>query len=377
MLKPLRVMHVLEATLGGTRQYLHNVIDAGVPAEHSLVYATARADVAFPAVLEAARVAKWATWHLDMRRSIEPAHDLACARRLWSLIARWRPDIVHCHSSKAGGIGRIASMLQPSRPRIVYSPHAIAANLGSTYALIEKLLAPLVRRYVAVSDSERTEISNLRLADPANIDVAPPSIDMNHFAPRSKDEARGRLGYGPWPLVVAIGRLTPQKNPLDFVELLRDMRTAVPDVRGIWVGDGELREQFESAVAAASLQGAVSIAGWIADPRDYIAAADMIVSVSQYESFGYVVPEALAMERPVIASRVTGITDIMTGALEEQLFEAGSIPQASRLACRLLHDGSRGPEIAAFGRRHVGEQFSLTALRNALAATYRRATEAA
>jgi len=67
----------------------------------------------------------------------------------------------------------------------------------------------------------------------------------------------------------------------------------------------------------------------------------------------------------------------MTGALETQLFDAGSIAQASRLACRLLNDGSRAPEIAAFGRRHVGERFSLTALRDALATTYRRTTEAA
>jgi len=273
MPKALRVMHVLEATLGGTRQYLHNVIDAAVPAEHSLVYATARADVAFPAVLEAARLAKWNLWQLDMHRSIEPAHDFACARKLWSFIDRWRPDIVHCHSSKAGGVGRMASILQPSRPRIVYSPHSIAANLSGTYALVEKALAPLVRRYVAVSDSERAEIANLGLADPAKIDVAPPSIDMNHFAPRSREEARGRLGCGPSPLVVAVGRLTPQKNPLDFVALLREMRATMPEVRGIWVGDGELRAQFESAVTAASLQGAVSIAGWIADPRDYIAAA--------------------------------------------------------------------------------------------------------
>ena len=108
---------------------------------------------------------------------------------------------------------------------------------------------------------------------------------------------------------------------------------------------------MENHIAMLHLKDVVSIAGWLDDVRPYIAACDLLVSTSVYESFGYVTAEAMAMDRPVVASAITGTVDVVGTDVDDQLYQSGDIGSAVELAERLLRDASRASAVAGRGRK--------------------------
>jgi glycosyltransferase involved in cell wall biosynthesis len=370
----MRIMHILEATLGGTRRYINDLFRVSDPHDqHLLVYGTARADGAFGITLEAMRSAGWQTEALDLRREINLIHDLSCARQLRRIVVRFRPDIIHAHSSKAGAVARIAVFGMSERPSIVYSPHAIAVRLGLTYHLIERVLGPQTQILAAISPSECAELRALYLVPKHKLRVIPPTVRADEFVPTDREIARARLGLPDGPLVVGVGRLTAQKDPLAFVRVIQAVSALRGGTRALWVGDGELRGDVERAIAAAGLAGAVTITGWQDDVRPYLAAADVFLSTSAYESFGYATAEALAMKRPAIGSDIGGTTDILMLDRERVLYKPGDDADAAAKVVALLDDAPLAREIAARGCAHVLKEFSPEVMQRSLRDVYRAA----
>jgi glycosyltransferase involved in cell wall biosynthesis len=370
-----RVLQVIESTLGGTRRYLEDIFGAlGPGPQHGLVYSLHRADAGFLDLLERIRAAGWTLFEVDMHRRIDPRHDAACVLAMRKIFRTFRPDVVHAHSSKAGAVARLATIGMRRRPGIVYSPHSISVNLGRIFGLIERLLALRLDVLSAVTPSEREELCALNLVPPGRIHVVVPTIRPDIFAPADRAAARRSLGLPDGPLVIAIGRHTEQKDPLAFVEFFAALRQRVGDVRGVWVGDGELRPALERRIAELGLSDVLSITGWLDDVRDYVAACDVLASTSAYESFGYVTAEALAMSRPVVASAITGTVDIVTTDVPEQLYRYRDVTAAAELAERLLRNRERASEIATTGREYVLSTFSMAAMRTGLANAYAAAT---
>lgn len=366
----------MEATLGGTRRYLEDVVQAlGRGDQYGLVYSLDRADGAFLSLLETLRGAGWELFELNMRREIEPFYDLRCAIALQRIYRTFRPDVVHAHSSKAGGLTRIATLGMKNRPGIVYTPNSIAANVSWIYGVLEKVLALRADIIVAVTESERDELQRLNLLPAYRLRIAVPTIPSDRFSPRDRSAARLALGLGAEPTVIGIGRLTAQKDPIAFVELAAELRTKIPELRAIWVGDGELRGAVEARIAELDLHSCVSITGWLEDVRPHIAAANLFVSTSRYESFGYVTAEALAMACPAVATRITGTVDVVTTDTDEQLFQPGDLRHAAGLAVRFLTDPDFAAEVGARGRAYVNHAFSVAETRSGLDAAYRAALQ--
>jgi glycosyltransferase involved in cell wall biosynthesis len=374
---PIRVLHVLEATLGGTLRYMENIAAATEDTQivFGLAYGSARADSRLQPLLERARAMGWLTYPIDMRREIGPRNDFSAFVKLRQAIGRFKPHILHCHSSKAGALGRAAASSRLRRPIRLYSPAAIAAPLGAKYLKIEKLLAHYTDRFVAVSDSERADIVGWSLAKQSSVDVVYPWIDLGYFKPSSRHHARLSLGFGPGPLVLGMGRLTAQKDPTSFVAIIKQLRLQHPDVNAVWLGSGEGERSFRNAVAEASLEGVIRLVPWQHDVRGYIAAADVLLSTSIFESFGYMVAEALSMEVPVVATDITGTCDIMRGELRDWLYPVGHYERAVRLLGALLQDPGRALAIGRIGRSEVKRRFTAEHMRGALMGSYAKALE--
>ncbi len=372
----IRVLHILEATAGGTMRYIENIIDATDPdmMETGFVYSTQGADHRLEPALAIARKAGWSCFHIEMARTLDPLRHLIAIIKLRNLIARFRPDIVHCHSSMAGAFGRLAAHLVFSspRPRTVYSPHALAAKLGRHFYWIERVLARLTNSFIAVSDSERSDLAAYGLASHQDIGVVYPVVDSQYYEPQSRDSARRTLGIDPnAKLVVAVGRLTYQKNPLAFLEIIHKLSRRIPDILGIWVGSGQLEEPFLARAAELGLSGKIRVSGWIPDVRTHLAAANVLVSTSRFESFGYMVAEALASERPVVASAVTGSIDILRDNLSSMLYSPGDLQTAADKVEELLQNPEIANSLAETGRRSVcNSPFDLNSMRAALRVCY-------
>jgi glycosyltransferase involved in cell wall biosynthesis len=374
--QPQRVLQVIEATLGGTRRYLEDVFEAlGSGPQNGLAYSLHRADSSFMTLLDRIRAAGWTLFEIDMRRKIDPFKDAACTFALRKAYLTFRPDIVHAHSSKAGAIARLATIGMRRRPGIVYTPNSIGVNLSWVYGQIERMLALRLDIFAAVTPSERDELRELKLLPAARIHIVVPTIRSDIFEPSDRFEARRALNLPAGPIVVAVGRLTRQKDPLAFVDFVAAVRARLPGIRAIWVGDGELRAEMEGRVAALDLQGAFTITGWIDDVRPYLAASDLFVSTAAYESFGYATAEAFAMDRPVVASAITGTVDVVTTDVADQLYPYRDVASAAVLAVKLLSDPTHASAVAARGRTQVLSKFSVAEMRRGLQGAYTAAAQ--
>ncbi len=380
---PLRVLHVLEATLGGTLRYMENIAQClgGTDLCLGFAYATARADSRLDPLLTRLEDQGWKLYPVSMHREINVAAELESVRQLRRVLQKFRPDVVHCHSSKAGVLGRVASLLVRPSPAVVYSPHALAIPLGRKYLYIERLLRKLAGRFIAVSDSEAGDIVHYQLAPSDRVSVVYPLIDCDDFKPPANRDASARAA-GRFS-VMGVGRLTAQKDPLRFIAIVRRLQEMMPGVEGVWIGDGELRETFEQLAATGrdtesrSIRpGSIHLIPWQQDIRPFLSAADVLLSTSRYESFGYMVAEALALEVPVVASRISGTSDILIGELAGNMYGPGDDAEAADLLKRVLEDPARSRQWAASARATVRERFNARSMRAALLDAYSRTTGA-
>jgi glycosyltransferase involved in cell wall biosynthesis len=368
----------LEATLGGTRRYIEDIAATTIeaPIIHGLAYGTSRADTGFPHLLDRARSAGWFLSQVDaMRRPMNIVDDALSVAKVRRAIHDFNPSILHAHSAKAGGIGRLAALsCARDRPRLVYSPHALPTRLGRRYTSAERVLATFTDRFIADSESERREIVDEGIAEETRIDVVSPRIDAAHFRAQDRRTARRDLGLpDDAPIIIGIGRLAPQKDPLTFAAMIALLRSIEPRVIGVWVGDGELRNKLEAEAERLQLGGALRVTGWVRDVRPYIASCDVLLSTSLYESFGYFVAEAFAMERPVVATRVTGTVDIFFPEADSFLYAIGNRHAALISLKRLLDDPAMRLNVGRMGRLEMLRKFSDSAMHTALYSAYNAA----
>jgi glycosyltransferase involved in cell wall biosynthesis len=343
------VVHVTRSANAGVRRHLVDLIlglhDLGV--RQSLIFAPDDADQGFWDGLARMQVLGISAHSISMPRKLSARDDFAAARALRRLLRALRPRVLHLHSSKAGGVGRLASLGISDLP-VVYSPHASAAHLGRVYAHIERVLGRLhTDRLVAVSTSERTELARLACVAPHKLVAVECGIDPAEVRRAAAAPPPCALPRG--PLVVAVGRLSEQKNPLLLVRAAESCARAVPDAHFVWVGDGDLRPDVEDAIAKAGLRDRWTITGWLANPHPILSRASVFVLPSRYESFGYVTLEAMVLGRPVVATDVAGSRDLVVHGETGLLVREGDAEALAGAITTVLREPSTAARFGAAG----------------------------
>ncbi|MFV2216821.1 glycosyltransferase [Actinomadura sp. LOL_016] len=360
----LRVLHVSQPTSGGVAVYVGAA--AGDQRRRGWEVAVAcPPDGDLPARCAAAG-APWFNW--DAGRAPGPAAP-GEALALRRLVAGFRPDVVHLHSSKAGLAGRL--LRAPRRTAVVFQPHGWSwlAATGRQRALSlawERLAARRADALVCVGAGELGE--GVQAGVRGAYRLVRNGVDRRRFmlaTPADRTAARARLGVPAGaPLAVCVGRLTRQKGQDVLVAAWPDVLARCPDARLAIVGDGEDLDGLRRAEARR-----VRFVPAVADPRDWFAAADVVALPSRWEGLPLTALEAMATGRPIIGTRVPGLTEIVrpgTGALVPPDEPA---PLAEELATRLLVPGiaeKEGREAA-----EVAADYDLSGTLDALAAVTR------
>jgi glycosyltransferase involved in cell wall biosynthesis len=229
--------------------------------------------------------------------------------RLGRVIDATAPDVVHLFSSKAGLAGRLA--IRGRRPTL-FQPEGWSFAVGGTIATVarswEKRGARWTDVLVCCSQAEYEAARGAGIEGPA--EVVPNAVDLEAFRAatgRDRDAARTLLGLADGPLVVCVGRLSPQKGQDLLLDAWPLIRERVPKATLALVGDGPDRQNLERRRVAG-----VEFFGRRSDVSDWLAAADVIAFPSRYEGMSIALLEAMARGRSVVAYDVEGMAEALT-----------------------------------------------------------------
>jgi glycosyltransferase involved in cell wall biosynthesis len=321
------------------------------------------------------------------RREVAPVADLVVLLRLIRLIRRERFGIVHAHSAKGGFLGRLAGFLCRT-PVIVYTLHGRdpwwPAPDGSdtqlrdvmprglrAFLVLERILRPVTHGFVAVSPSVARDAVLARVAAPGRTAVAPSAVDLDHIPEEADASVRAELGIPVGtPVVGTVGRLDAQKAPLDFVRMAALIAARWPDTRFVMVGDGGLIA--EARAHAERLGVNILFTGFRADAARVASAFDVFVVTSLYEGVGRSVTEAMASGRPVVATAVDGVVDLVTPGATGLLARPRKPEELAALVCWLLDHPVEAAQIGSQARARIRVLFKPERMCTALDEVYSR-----
>jgi len=321
-----------------------------------------------------------------LRAPIAPRSDLWALVRLRGLFTRRPFDIVHTHTAKAGMLGRLAAHGAGVR-RLVHTYHGFpfhefqAPPRRQAYVRIERGLGRITDLALCVGTGVAVEAVRRRLISPERIRTIGVVADgpaPSHGAPKgaahgappgsARAWARAALGLPADATVVgAVGRLTYQKAPGDFLAALQALDR--PDVTGVWVGDGELAGQV-AAQARETPAVRMVLAGQRGNVPELLPAFDVFVLCSRYEGLPTAVVEAMVCGIPVVATAVNAVGDVVVPGETGLLVPPGR-PGLMADAVRFLLDSPEAAaRMASAAQARLGKRFGEPALRQALMAAY-------
>jgi glycosyltransferase involved in cell wall biosynthesis len=278
-------------------------------------------------------------------REISFFDDMRSFSELRKIISEFTPHIIHTHTAKAGFLGRLAGIGANARRifgakiKLVHTFHGhvfhsyFSSLKTSAFIQIERFLARFTDRIIAVSPSQAGDICEVyRIARPERVQVVPLGFDLSGFERLSPPAPQGVFSVG------IIGRLTPVKNHRMLFEAVKILNGQGEGhaFKFHVVGDGELREALTREAAALGIEKDVLFTGWQQEMAEVYRKLDAVVLTSLNEGTPVSLIEAMAAARPVIATDVGGVRDLMGEIDPSTEFKAcsGSTPSEPRAEAR-------------------------------------------
>jgi glycosyltransferase involved in cell wall biosynthesis len=310
----------------------------------------------------------------ELGREISPLRDLVATLRLARLIRRERPDILHTHTAKAGTVGRVAALLAGRRgPPIVvhtFHGHVLRGYFGPLrsrfFRMLERWLAARTTALIAVSPQVRDDLVALGVAPANRFAVIRLGIELDErIAPAQNGRAESRryLGIGDDRFSVGwIGRMTAVKRTDDVLVAFKRLRDEGVDAVLCMVGDGPDRPQLEQRAHELGVMRDTLFLGYQEDVAPFYAAFDALVLPSSNEGTPVSAIEALAAGRPVVATRVGGVPDVVQEGDDGFLVEPGATDDLADRLALLARDPALRERMGEAGRRRVLPRYAVERL---------------
>jgi glycosyltransferase involved in cell wall biosynthesis len=311
----IKILYILEATSGGTQKH---VIDIAKKIDKSefqidIIYSTSRNKH----FIEESSGIFNKLYGLPFERSASLS-DVSNILRIQKIIKQNDYDIVHCHSTKAGLVGRVAAFLS-RHPNIIYSPHGFMfcdtriKMRRLLYLYLEKYLGYMTNKLVAVSGSERDLALEHNIVPNNKIVTLYNSIDPSEFddfnyvnkVPEKLLQNNSEIILG------TVGRLYYQKDPKTLIKSFRLINDRFPNTKLIIVGDGPLEDKCRQLISELNLQDRIELAGYQKNSKAYYKIFDIFLLSSHYEGLPYALLEAMIMGIPSVGTDVVGIKDLI------------------------------------------------------------------
>ncbi|MFH0739978.1 MAG: glycosyltransferase family 4 protein [bacterium] len=254
----------------------------------------------------------------NLVRRLSLSNDIKAFFALKKIIKKGKYDIVHCHSAKAGLLGRLAGLLLGVK-KIFYTVHSWSfynkgefGFLGKFFIAMEKTGSIGASKIICVSNRVMGDGVRKKIAKPKKFVLIQNGIDFN--VENKRDEIRAVYGIKPKDIVVAmVARIAYPKDPLLFLQLAKEALRQAQDVKFLLLGAGPLQEKCHNFVGANGLENKILLLGE-KDPleaREMFFSFDIFVLLSHFEGMPITILEAMFAGLPVVASNVGGIPELI------------------------------------------------------------------
>ena len=256
----------------------------------------------------------------ELGRAVRPLDDLVALWKLWRMFRATRPEVVHTHTAKAGTLGRLAAWLAGVPIRVhTFHGHVFHGYFGRVktflFLTVERILARLTTKVVAISPRQADELRRYLRVPAERIAVIPLGLDLGRFvaadAAVERQGFRRSIGAGSEVVVAMVGRLTAIKNHALAIRALARLSGTLPAFLLVIVGGGEEEPALRNLVARLGLDQSVRFLGWRRDLEAVYYGSDVVALSSDNEGTPVCLIEALACGRPVVATNVGGVPDLL------------------------------------------------------------------
>lgn len=332
------------------------------------------------AASRALRAARFVDAGIGVHHGAAGGGKLGAIAALAEWLERERVDLVHTHSYRPNLYARLAATLRrPHGLRVVahyHNQYDDKWDADPSALVIERGLAAQSDALLACSASVREHVAARLGVDPGRITVIENGVDAARFGGGDRAAARRRLGLGADAFAVGlVGRVCEQKGQSDLVEAAIALADRAPSLVVLMAGareDRELQRRLGARAEQAGIGARVRWLGHVDDMAGLYAALDLVVAPSRWEGFGLMLVEAMAAARPIVATRVGAIADVVRED-ETALLVPARDPRALAAAIeRVMTDPALAARLGAAGpARASGFSWARSGAR--LAAVYRTA----
>ncbi len=315
-------------------------------------------------------------------RELNPIRDLRAYHDLRKLIAMWKPDVVHTHSSKAGILGRAAAW-KLRVPCVVHTIHGLPFHPYETkwrnaiYLHSERWAARRCHRIICVAKAMRDQALAARVGSPDQYDTVYSGMEIDRYLhPKwRREDVRRELGLNEGDFVLGtVARLAELKGHDDLLDALGSLMNERIDLKLLWVGDGWWRERLLRRVRDMGLANRVITTGLVPSEEipKYLAAMDALVHASYREGLPRTVPQALLSDRPVIAYDVDGTKEACIDGETGRLVPPGDLARLRQAVVWMMDHPVERAAMASRGRELCAAKFDHHVMVRELEAIYQR-----
>lgn len=368
--EPIRLLHVTEhGFLGGEQRHILTLLNGLDRARYSLSVCCTKSGQFVD------EVRSLGVKHIPI--AFRSKYDVGAIPRLAKIFRDYH--IVHLHGSRPGLLGRIAAKVARV-PVTIWTMHVFQADVlqgwrafqRPIYLAVERVLAEFCDLIIVETETHRRKLMSWERIGPQKIVHIYASIEPR---PRAFDTEKKReeLGIAPGDyLVVSVGRLVAQKGYPYLLEAIPGVLERIPNVTFLLVGDGPMVAELQGLANRLGSSRQVRFLGYRQDAAEIVQASDLFVSATLWESFGLVFAEAMVAGKPVVATDVEPLREVMEG-YEGVAFVPPRNPLALAQAMigTLSHLDGYG-RLAQVGRRLVEEKYSCDRMVAETSAIYER-----
>jgi glycosyltransferase involved in cell wall biosynthesis len=288
--------------------------------------------------------------------------------RLRRLLKEWRPQIVHCSVFTANLWGRLAAKLAGVPVLIAHEQSTVSLEKWHRRA-IDRALALATHRVLVVSEDLRRRVIREEGIPPRRVQVLYNAIDCAAIASARAEpppDLPGRPGFR----VGAVGRLEWRKNHATLVRAAARVVREAPEATFVLIGDGPERERIEAEIARLGLKSNFYLLGERDDVPRLLHALDVYALCSVTEGLSLSILEAMAAERPIVATRVGGNEELLGGGCAGILVAPRDPEALAEGIARILRNPREAQDLARAAGRRVREHFDIHSVARCLERIY-------